>query len=241
MILYDEQETTVQANGDIETMYRRAYLILRPDGKQYGIVAVPFDNETKITWMKAWCIPKEGKNYELKEKDAVEVGDQDSFYSDHRSKVLEIPAPTPGNVVGYEYRQKKRPFFLQDEWWIQERIPVLHSRFILNLPAGWEFSAKWMNHAELKPSSQTATQIVWDADHISGIKKESAMPTLSFGRRSHGRHLLSFRRLNQGARSHQLGTDRRLVQQSCRRIAPADTGNPAKGKRTHCLRNNLER
>jgi len=177
VVLYAEQETTVQPNGDIETMYRRAYLILRPDGKQYGMVAVPFDNETKITWMKAWCIPKEGKNYELKEKDAVEVGDLDAFYSDNRSKVLEIPAATPGNVVGYEYRQKKRPFFLQDEWWIQDRIPVLHSRFILNLPAGWEFSAKWMNHSELKPTSQTATQVVWDADHISGIKKEPSMPT----------------------------------------------------------------
>ena len=111
VILYDEQETTVQPNGDIETMYRRAYLILRPDGKQYGIVAVPFDNETKITWMKAWCIPKDGKPYELKEKDAVEVGDFESFYSDDRSKVLEIPAATPGNVIGYEYRQKTAPLF----------------------------------------------------------------------------------------------------------------------------------
>jgi hypothetical protein len=177
VILYDEQETTVQANGDIETMYRRAYLILRPDGRNYGSVAVPFDNETKITWMKAWCIPKEGKNYELKEKDAVEVGNFESFYSDDRSKVLEIPAATPGNVIGYEYRQKKRPFFLQDEWWIQERIPVLRSRFTLNLPAGWEFSAKWIHYPEQKPTSQTATQVVWAVDHIPGIKKEPSMPT----------------------------------------------------------------
>src|ERR1700735_2239286 len=50
IVLYDEQETTVQPNGDIETLYRRAYLILRPDGRAYGRVAVPFDNETKITW-----------------------------------------------------------------------------------------------------------------------------------------------------------------------------------------------
>jgi hypothetical protein len=177
IILYDAQETTVQPNGEIETMYRRAYLILRPDGRGYGRVAVPFDNETKITWMKAWCLPKEGKPYELKEKDAVEVGDFESFYSDDRSKVLDIPAPTPGNVIGYEYRQKKRPFFLQDEWWIQENIPVLRSSFTLNLPAGWEFSAKWIHYPEQKPISQTATQVVWAVDHIPGIKKEPSMPT----------------------------------------------------------------
>jgi len=176
VVLFDEQETTVQPNGDIETMYRRAYLILRPDGREYGGVAVHFDNETKITWMKAWCIPKDGKTYELKEKDAIEFGDFESFYSDHRKKVLEIPAATPGNVVAYEYRQKKRPFFLQDEWWIQEDVPVLRSRFTLNLPAGWEFSAKWIHHPEQKPTSQTATQIVWNVDHIPGITHEPLMP-----------------------------------------------------------------
>jgi Domain of Unknown Function with PDB structure (DUF3857) len=110
VILYDEQETTVQSNGDIETMYRRAYLILRPDGKQYGVVAVPFDNETKITWMKAWCIPKEGKNYELKEKDAVEVGDFESFYSDDRRKVLEIPAAFPAMLSATSIAKKSAPF-----------------------------------------------------------------------------------------------------------------------------------
>jgi len=176
VILYNEQETTVQPNGDIETMYRRAYLILRPNGKQYGLVAVPFDNETKITWMKAWCIPKEGKNYELKEKDAVEVGDFESFYSDDRRKVLNIPAAIPGNVIGYEFRQKRRPFFLQDEWRIQDEAPVRRSRFTLNLPAGWEFSSKWIHYPEQKPTSQTATQIVWDVDHIAAIKDEPSMP-----------------------------------------------------------------
>ena len=179
VVLYDEQETTVQPNGDIETLYRRAYLILRPDGRAYSHVAVPFDNETKITWMKAWCLPKDGKPYELKEKDAVEVGDFESFYSDDRSKVLDIPAATPGNVIGYEYRQKKRPFFLQENWWIQESIPVLRSRFTLNLPAGWEFSTKWIHYSEQKPTSQSATQVVWAVDHIPGIKKEPSMPTFS--------------------------------------------------------------
>jgi hypothetical protein len=178
VILYAEQETTVQPNGDVETLYRRAYLILRPDGKQFGVVGIHFDNETKITWMKAWCLPKEGKAYELKEKDAIEVGDPNSFYSDNRRKVMEIPAAIPGNVIGYEFRQKHRPFFLQDEWWIQDDVPVLRSRFILNLPAGWEFGSKWIHYPEQKPASQTATQIVWAVDHVGAIKEEASMPNV---------------------------------------------------------------
>jgi hypothetical protein len=176
IVLYDEQQTTVQPNGDVETLYRRAYLILRPDGRAYGRISIPFDNETHITWMKAWCLPKDGKPYELKEKDAMEVGASDEFYSDDRAKAMEIPAAVPGNVIGYEYRQKKRPFFLQDEWVIQEHIPVRRSRFTLNLPSGWEFSAKWIHYSEQKPTSQSATQIVWEVENVAEIKSEPLMP-----------------------------------------------------------------
>ncbi len=176
VVLYDEQETTVQNNGEVETTFRRAYMILRPAGKRYGLLEVPFDNDTKITWMKAWCIPKDGKDYEVKEKDAVEVGMTEEFYSDDRRKAVEIPAALPGNVIGYEFHQKSRPFILQDEWWIQREIPLRRSRFTLNLPAGWEHVAKWIQYTEQKPISETNTQVVWEVENVPAIKDEPAMP-----------------------------------------------------------------
>ncbi len=176
IVLYDEQETTVQPNGDVETLYRRAYKILRPGGRDYGILAVPFDNQTRITWLKAWCIPKDGKDYEVKEKDAIETGLGEEFYSDTRRKILQIPAATPGNVIGYEYRQKGRPFILQDEWWIQSGLPVRRSRFAINLPPGWEYSTRWIKFPEQKPIVDTATQKVWEVENIPPIKEEPLMP-----------------------------------------------------------------
>ncbi len=176
IILFDEQETTVLPNGDIETIYRRAYRILRPDGKKYGLLGVHFDNQTRISWLKAWCIPKDGKDYEVKEKDALETGLGDEFYSDSKTKVLEIPAATPGNVIGYEYRQKQRPFVLQDEWWIQTRLPVRRSRFTLNLPPAWEYSTRWIQFPEQKPTNISSTQTVWEVENIPPIKEEPLMP-----------------------------------------------------------------
>jgi hypothetical protein len=176
VILHDEVETTVQNNGEVETTYRRAYMILRPAGRDLGIFGVHFDNETKITWMKAWCIPKEGKEYEVKEKDAVESGLTESFYSDDRYKVMEIPAALPGNVIGYEYHQKQRPFFLQDEWRIQGNLPTRRSRFTLNLPSGWEHVAMWIHYPEQKPVVDTPTQVAWEVENIPAIKREPSMP-----------------------------------------------------------------
>jgi hypothetical protein len=36
--------------------------------------------------------------------------------SDVKYEVLHVPAPEPGNIVGYEYEVEEQPLFLQDTW-----------------------------------------------------------------------------------------------------------------------------
>src|SRR5579862_2529402 len=176
VILYDEQETNVKESSDIETIYRRAYLILRPEGKKDGTLRIPFDAQTKIQSIRGWCLPKTGKDYEVKDKDAMEINIDEDFFSDSHNKVLEIPAPLPGNVIGYEYRQKTRPFILQDEWWFQSELPVRRSRFTVNLPAGWKFKSYWMHYPEQSPKVETASEMQWEVENVPAIKDEASMP-----------------------------------------------------------------
>lgn len=178
VILFDDQETNVKDNGEIETTYRRAYLILRPGGKSEGTLVVPFDSQMKITSIRGWCIPKTGKEFEVKDKDAVEISFDEEFYSDSRHKVLDIPAPLPGNVIGYEYKQKSRPFVLQDEWWFQSNLPVRLSRFTVNLPPGWKFKSYWMHYPEQSPKIETGSEMQWEVENVPAIKEEVAMPAL---------------------------------------------------------------
>jgi hypothetical protein len=49
VILVDEQVTTVKDSGEIETGYRRAYKILRPEGRVYGSVVVFFNDPVLFT------------------------------------------------------------------------------------------------------------------------------------------------------------------------------------------------
>ena len=179
VMLYSEQATTVGDNGEIRTLYRGAYKILRPQGREkYGTVGVYFDKDTKLTYLKAWCIPAQGADYEVKEKDAVEVGEFGALYADTRYKVLKIPASDPGNVVGYEYEQRRRPYILQDNWWFQKDIPVIRTRFELRLPRGWEFETFWLNHEAVKPQTPSDTEWDWELDNISAIEDEPGMPPL---------------------------------------------------------------
>src|SRR5271170_2920415 len=97
VILLDETVTTVKENGEVEVLYRRVYKILRPEARQnFGRVEVAFDKDTRITSLKAWTIPATGKDFEVKEKDASEIGSfSEDLYNGLRVKRLQFPAVVP--------------------------------------------------------------------------------------------------------------------------------------------------
>jgi transglutaminase-like putative cysteine protease len=178
VILLDERNTTVKDNGEIETLYRRAYKILRPEARdEYGTVVVHFDSETKLSYLKAWAIPPSGPEYQVNEKDAIESGWTEELYSDERRKGLQLPAVEPGSIVGYEYVQKERPYIFEDIWQLQHLIPVRHCRLTLNLPAGWEMATYWSNYVEVKPQPDGPTQYVWELDNLPAVEHEDDMPS----------------------------------------------------------------
>jgi Domain of Unknown Function with PDB structure (DUF3857)/Transglutaminase-like superfamily len=178
-LLYSEDVTTVQPNGKIKTLKRRVFKILRPDGRWYGTVREYFDAETKITAMHGWCIPASGKDYEVKEKDAVESAPPDvengALASDFRLKYLKIPASDPGNVVGYEVEQEGRPYVFETDWDPQWPVPVSEARFTLQLPPGWEYRGVWVNHADTQPAI-SGNQYEWVLKNVPAIKFEEDMP-----------------------------------------------------------------
>lgn len=180
VLLYDERITTVAENGEVKTVYRRAYKILRPQGRELGLVSVPYDTETKLTFLKGWCISAQGDEYEVKEKDAVETQIfNDALFSDNREKFLALPYPDPGNVVGYEFEQKRRESLFQDLWMFQNSIPVRVARYVLQLPPGWEHVAVWLNHTELPPRATGSNQWTWEVEEVPAIEPEPAMPHLA--------------------------------------------------------------
>jgi Domain of Unknown Function with PDB structure (DUF3857)/Transglutaminase-like superfamily len=180
VVLYSEEILTVQPDGKMKELDRAAYKILRPDGRRLGKLHFSFDHETRITKLRAWCVPAQGRDYEVKEKDAIETGysgvDGGELYADLHYKVVNIPAPDPGNIIGYEIEREVRPFIFQDEWEFQETLPVREAHYTLQLPAGWEYKAVWLNHSEVNPSTVGVNQWHWTVTNIDAIRPERWMP-----------------------------------------------------------------
>jgi transglutaminase-like putative cysteine protease len=176
--LLDEYQTTVLDSGEIDTRRRIAYKLLRPEARdQYGYAEVPFDNETKIISFNAWTITADGHEFALKDKDAFER-DTSTYevYSDDKEKFQKFTDANPGNVVGYEYVQKQRPFVFEDDWWFQDQIPLRHGRLILQVPTGWEYTARWFNYAEQKPQI-SGNQYTWEVNDVPAVDVEPEMPS----------------------------------------------------------------
>ncbi len=178
VILLDETQTTVHDNGEIDTLHRGAIRLLRPEARrEYGWEAVPFDKETKVSYLKAWTIEANGHEIAVGEKDVTEHGFLAEIeYTDVRVKALQFPEANPGNVVGYEYVQRNRPFVFEDAWEFQHRSPVVTARFQLQLPLGWEFTTDWFNYADQKPQTPAPNQYIWEIKNLPGVEIEPAMP-----------------------------------------------------------------
>jgi len=179
VLLYSETNVTVLSTDKIRTQVREAYKILRPNGRYHGTVDVHFNPQRKIKTLHGWCIPAQGKDYEVKDKDAVERSsnaDGGELISDTKYRVLRIPAPDPGNIIGYEYEVEEQPLFLQLIWSFQELDPVLESHYSLQIPSGWEYKVSWLNHPEVKPTDAGNNSWRWTVNDVKGIRKEPLMP-----------------------------------------------------------------
>jgi len=97
---------------------------------------------------------------------------------DVKFRVLRIPAPDPGNIVGYEYEVEERPFWLQDTWDFQRTDPVRESRYSLQLPSGWEYKASWLSYPEVKRAEGSGNVSQWVITDVNGIRPEPDMPPL---------------------------------------------------------------
>lgn len=180
VLMYEDISVNVISADKVKTHVREVYKILRPEGRDYGIASVDFTTPSeKVTSLHGWCIPAQGKDYEVKDKEAIEASPRMipgiELVEDVREKFLRIPAPDPGNFVGYEYDREEQPLVLQDSWQFQQEIPVRETHYSLQLPSGWAYKASWLNHPEVKPTEMNG-QLSWTVSDIPAIRREEEMP-----------------------------------------------------------------
>ncbi len=151
VVLLEDTTYTVASDGSAVEHYRHVVKILRPQGRDEGIVAVPFDKDTKILSMHVWSIGPDGHEYAVKDNEMVEVGypGQGNFFVDLKVKAANAPGRDPGGIVAYEYEQRSHPYLTEKTWFFQSDLPRLNQSFTLELPPGFTHGTVWAHSKEV--------------------------------------------------------------------------------------------
>ncbi len=180
VLLLDEAQINVKGNGEIETRFRRAFRILRPEAgsnPEWSQIEVAFGNDQKVSDLHSWTITADGRELATDKKDLVQQGFlYDIEYTDAQAQTVRFLEPKVGSVVGYEYVLKNHPYVFEDDWYFQDVVPVHTSRVTLQIPPGWEFSARFFNMQEQKPASAATGRFVWEAHDLPAVEIEPRMP-----------------------------------------------------------------
>ena len=116
VLLYSETNVTVLFRPTrSEPRFARLTRFCGPTADDHGTVKVNFNPQKKVKSLQAGAFPRKAKIIEVKDKDAIEYAPSTSggeLISDVRYKILRIPAPDPGNIVGYEYEVEEQPTLL---------------------------------------------------------------------------------------------------------------------------------
>jgi Domain of Unknown Function with PDB structure (DUF3857)/Transglutaminase-like superfamily len=176
VVLLEDTTYTVALDGSAVEHYRRVLKILRPQGREEGIVAVPFDKDSKILSMHVWSIGPDGHEYAVKDNEMVEVGypGQGNFFMDLKVRAANAPGRDPGGIVAYEYEQRSHPYLTEKTWFFQSDLPRLSQSFTLELPPGFTHGTVWAHAKEVPPADLEHQRWRWemketppiDLDHV---------------------------------------------------------------------------
>jgi hypothetical protein len=171
VVLLEDTTYTVAPDGTAIEHYRRVVKILRPQGRDEGIIYVPFDKDSKILSLHVWSIGPDGHEYTVKDNEIVEFGypGQGNFFEDDKVKSVAAPGRDPGGIVAYEYLQRSHPYLTEKTWFFQSSIPRLNQSFTLELPPGFTHGTVWAHSREVAATDLEHQRWRWEMNNTPAI------------------------------------------------------------------------
>jgi hypothetical protein len=181
VVLVNEQQVTVGADGRVTTVQIFAVRILTHEGRSYARAGIPYLTDTgKVHDLRAWLIRPAGEVKQYGKGDILDlISDPNDVYNELRVKAVSArDAADTGSIFAYEATSEDRSIFGEEEWEFQNRLPTLLSRFTLTLPAGWTPSSVTFNHAKIEPQVSGNTY-TWQMQNLPPIREEPASPEVT--------------------------------------------------------------
>jgi len=180
VVLHTSKDVTLDSQGNLVTIENHAVKILSREGRQHAVaVAFYLMSSSKVRDINGWVIRPDGSVKEYDKKFVLDrIADMDDIYNEYRIKVIDASSDVDtGFVFGYTIVTEEKPLFHQDNFSFQSDLPVMMSRYSLNLPSGWKASSITFNHADVKPQ-MNGTSYVWELRNLPFLAAEPMSPSV---------------------------------------------------------------
>jgi hypothetical protein len=179
--LLRDHYVTLEPSGRLTSTVRIIYKILTREGRPEAVGSHLYLAGTdKVRELKAWMLSPSGELLKLgKELSYDRAYISNDLYDDLRVRGIDARSKAdPGSIFAFEAVIDELAFFNQFEWSFQNREPVVLSRYILTLPAGWRATSTTFNHPVIEPSVDGSTY-TWTARDLPFVEPEPSSPNLS--------------------------------------------------------------
>jgi len=180
-VLRNEESVTVNSDGSVLRTRRSAVRILTREGRKEADAGVVYmtDGE-KVRDLNAWLVRRSGPGKSYGKKETVDIARAaNDMYNESRVKYINgTDDAAEGDVFGYESVTEERTVFSQFQFGFQYDLPVMYSRFTLNLPSGWKAESVTFNSAKIEPVIN-GSSYAWEMRDLAPIPLESGSPSRS--------------------------------------------------------------
>ncbi len=170
VVLYDEYLESVDDQGRAVERRRYAKRILKPQDRDSSCM-VSYDVDEKINYFRGWTLTADGKTFQAKDTDFVDVGDlsEPIELSAARTRMVHAPAADVGATLICESEELLKPYIQEEDWQFQSAVPVVYEALEIDLPPGRAHTEAWHNQAPVKAVEVAPRQWRWE------IKDERAL------------------------------------------------------------------
>src|SRR6266853_5448766 len=172
------EDFTVDATGKFESIERKALRVLnRRSADRYLTAAGNENNDSTVLSIQTWSISPSGRVMQSSKKDVVTRASFAEFelFSDSREKMVRVPNPEEGSLVGLEVVRQGRIPIGGKRFWLEDEIPIRQSELHVTVPSG---SLHWFaNHPDrMEVVSQSANAASFRTVNRPAIPDEDGAP-----------------------------------------------------------------
>ncbi|MBI2687991.1 MAG: DUF3857 domain-containing protein [Acidobacteria bacterium] len=178
VVLFQEETLSVDTEGR-RVMTERAVIRKLSTGRVPLVASRAYNVKSgRIRDIRAWVISPAGKETRYGKDRVVDtVAGSGNDYDEARVKSI-----TPGEdwqtggIFAYEIVEEEKTLFTQHTYNFQTNLPVLHSRFTLNIPGSWEAKGHIINGLETGAYNNNGGVHIWELRNLPWFDDEEYSP-----------------------------------------------------------------